>query len=822
MASRHAVINPGAAIAPGRQKPSGSVLDRQISMVKSATATATRSVSVGEILNDIKTGRYRKEINSIRKKYKEILRKTKDPEKAKKAVAALKKKLPAVTGSGTFSRRANEALIKHSGLLWADLDQLGGENGAVRRALKKSPHVSAGFSSPTGNGIKIIVPIHADVDRHGDSFRAVKQYVHEATGIWIDEKCQDVGRICFISDDANLWIREDAIVVDPLPPEPKPERPTQTASNAADLPLRERIATELLGELKWSPGKNGYFCRCPGIASHTNGNGPKDTIVYLDKAPTLACQHESCLKIIEAFNVQLRSRIGKAELITKTENDTIQGQLESELPKIRLPGDNRLLSKFGDECGRILKSCGLYQRGGIAMIVNDERDGLEVITSSMLRTLVERHLVCYRVRKTSGGKWIRFLRTMNADDALGVLNSKQFLSHLPKVDRIATTRLPIMRENNRIELLPNGYDAKSRTLTLSQCEYDETLPLQKAIETIDDLYSEFPFADSGRSKAVAVAAAGGVYGMSLIDRKSLRPVFIIVANAEGAGKTLLAMCAISPTHGETRIDIILNDHTEIEKKLLSALIAARPYILFDNVKGHLNSPPLEAFTTSVRYSGRILGVSKMFDGENLMTVFITGNGCTISPDLRRRSLFEELLMEEERAEERKFRRILDQGTLLELRPQILAALWAFIREWDKAGRPPSSRLHNAFPRWSQIIGGIVEFAGYGCPFEAAEIESGADLAGADMHQLVKLLAESRELIEEPVTFTFNELVECSQKHGFFEWLVGDGGDLKPSQRTKFSRLLNRYDRRLFTEGHFIIEGKGHARTYRCQPLKTSK
>jgi hypothetical protein len=491
----------------------------------------------------------------------------------------------------------------------------------------------------------------------------------------------------------------------------------------------------------------------------------------------------------------------------------IQTRLESDLPKIRLPGDNRLLSSFADECGQILKSCGVYQRGGLAMIVNDDRDGLEVITAAMLRTLVEKHLICYRV-VDEGATTIKFLKTMSADCAQGVLSSKQFLSHLPKVDRIATTRLPIMRANGVIELLPNDYDAQSMTLTLSQCDYYGLLSVKQARTKIDDLFAEFPFADSGRSKAVAVAAMVGLYASCLIDRKTLRPVFFYLANAEGAGKTLLAQCAITPTHGEAKIDSELDDRTETKKELIAALIEARPYILFDNVKGHLNSSVLEGFTTATRFSGRILGVSKMFDAENNMTVLITGNGCTVTPDMRRRSLFSELLMEAERAEERIFKRELDQKVLLDLRPQILGALWTFVREWDKAGRPRPTRVHNAFPEWSRVIGGIVEFAKYSCPFETAEIEDAADLDGAHMHELAKLLGECK-----PEGLAFDDLVSLSREHGLFERIVGtDDVPLKPAERSKLGKLLRRYSRRIFDEGRFIIDGKGRARKYYVTPI----
>jgi hypothetical protein len=67
----------------------------------------------------------------------------------------------------------------------------------------------------------------------------------------------------------------------------------------------------------------------------------------------------------------------------------ITARLNSDLPKVQLPGDGRLLSAFATDCAKILKNCGIYQRGGLAFTVNQRQDGLEVITAPMLRTLAE-------------------------------------------------------------------------------------------------------------------------------------------------------------------------------------------------------------------------------------------------------------------------------------------------------------------------------------------------------------------------------------------------------------------------------------------------
>ena len=101
---------------------------------------------------------------------------------------------------------------------------------------------------------------------------------------------------------------------------------------------------------------------------------------------------------------------------------------------MQLPGDNRLLSAFAVDCAKVLKDCGVYQRGGVAFIVNQHRDGLEVITPALLRTLAEKYLVCFR-NKPSQDTVISLERTMTSEDAQGVLSAQQFLSLLPKVGR---------------------------------------------------------------------------------------------------------------------------------------------------------------------------------------------------------------------------------------------------------------------------------------------------------------------------------------------------------------------------------------------------
>lgn len=491
--------------------------------------------------------------------------------------------------------------------------------------------------------------------------------------------------------------------------------------------------------------------------------------------------------------------------------------LADDRPKIQLPGNDRLLSDFATELAEILKDKALlYQRGGLAVTVNQQK--IEVVSSQLLRTLVEKHVVCYRLSISAKGNEVNFDRTMTESDASGVLESRQFIEPLPQIDKIATARLPVIRADGKLELLPKGYDAESKTLTIDPCEFDESVSLAQAKKVIDDLYGEFVFAkDGGRSKAVAIAAMVGQFADGLIARGAPRPVFSYLANAEGAGKTFCAKCALSPTHGAVPINVGIKNDEEVEKRLLTAVIEGRGFILFDNCKGRIDSPALEAFVSASQFRGRILGISKSFEGPNDTSIVMTGNGCTFSPDLRRRSLVIQLVMREEFAEDRKFKRMMDDAELLKRRPMILAALWALVKAWDAAGRPKPSREHSSFPRWAEIVGGVVEHAGYGCPLQRAEIEGMVDTDSSDMRRLVETLWEDQE--QAIKGYTFDAVVDTCGKIGAFEGLMNEvdqTGQLKPGARTTFGYVLKRYHERIFGEESltFIIAGQGHARRFK--------
>ena len=78
--------------------------------------------------------------------------------------------------------------------------------------------------------------------------------------------------------------------------------PTTTPLSVAE------IAEQQLGEITWVSSTQG-FCECPGKDRHTNQDGRKDCVVYLDRIPSLHCVHSSCAPAIVEANRMLRIAI---------------------------------------------------------------------------------------------------------------------------------------------------------------------------------------------------------------------------------------------------------------------------------------------------------------------------------------------------------------------------------------------------------------------------------------------------------------------------------------------------------------------------------
>ncbi|MCU7551957.1 hypothetical protein OCK74_22750 [Chitinophagaceae bacterium LB-8] len=153
-------------------------------------------VSLVEVYEKIKGISYQKCTNALRMIQDE-----------KEARAYKAKQFDYVTFSGTFVKRENSALVQHSGLFAVDFDHLEDVEGLKQRLLA-DPYFETEllFVSPSGHGLKWVIPIDITKATHQQYAVGISNYLLHTYGQKMDASGKDVARACFLPCDPHVYI----------------------------------------------------------------------------------------------------------------------------------------------------------------------------------------------------------------------------------------------------------------------------------------------------------------------------------------------------------------------------------------------------------------------------------------------------------------------------------------------------------------------------------------------------------------------------------------------------------------------------------------
>lgn len=112
-----------------------------------------------------------------------------------------------VTFSGIFTQRNDNSLVRHSGLITIDFDNLP-DLPALKERLLNDEYFETEllFRSPSGNGLKWIIPIDLEKATHREYFESISNYILQTYGLPIDPSGKDISRACFLPHDAGVYI----------------------------------------------------------------------------------------------------------------------------------------------------------------------------------------------------------------------------------------------------------------------------------------------------------------------------------------------------------------------------------------------------------------------------------------------------------------------------------------------------------------------------------------------------------------------------------------------------------------------------------------
>lgn len=170
--------------------------------------------------------------------------------------------------SGTFNKKNKDGLIKHSGLICLDFDNVPNRE-KLREKLLADPNITTIllFVSPSGNGLKWVVPIDLNVASHQEHFTALENYISTQYNFQIDKSGKDVARPCFLPFDPECYYN-------PFP-EPK------SFNVIKWIPAKEKIKNSVVPEI------------------------PKNYNKTESKQPTI----EDIIKEIEIYQIDLTSNL---------------------------------------------------------------------------------------------------------------------------------------------------------------------------------------------------------------------------------------------------------------------------------------------------------------------------------------------------------------------------------------------------------------------------------------------------------------------------------------------------------------------------------
>ncbi|MEZ4963422.1 MAG: DUF3987 domain-containing protein [Saprospiraceae bacterium] len=212
----------------------------------------------------------------------------------------LKKQLPAFTVSGYFNGgRTLEHLVEYTHFIVLDFDKLEPTQLEKLKSESRQDRFSmAGFTSPSGNGYKIVVQVDSDQQYHSDAFQQVSKYYTEllslqlgGAGGGLDRSGKDITRLCFLSHDPDAWFdpnKEVFPVLLPCHPDQKsgpvhtadchPRRgPVHTITNSQQLP---NILTQTQSKTTYTPGNRNNFIYLFASNANRAGISEADTLAF--------------------------------------------------------------------------------------------------------------------------------------------------------------------------------------------------------------------------------------------------------------------------------------------------------------------------------------------------------------------------------------------------------------------------------------------------------------------------------------------------------------------------------------------------------------
>src|SRR6202047_2604680 len=335
---------------------------------------------------------------------------------------------------------------------------------------------------------------------------------------------------------------------------------------------------------------------------------------------------------------------------------------------------------------------------------------------------------------------------MSETCARSLLVSPQFLEHIPRIDRILDVPIPIRTSDGKIIFPESGFNPSLSIYCAPRGPEIKTMPLEEAKIVLDQALEGFCWktddkkneepAKVPQSKVHAIARILTPYARGIMGFSERIPLWYFVGNRPRCGKDYLNGVTQIIYLGHAFEDAPITDnYEETGKRIVSALRAGRRMMHFANCQHHLNDPAFIQSITAPTINARSLGSNDAksdLELANEIDYSISANvGLTYREDVEPRLRKIELEFFEQDANKRTFPNPHLHDWIKENRSRILSAIHSLFQHWISEGAPTGKTLFNSYPRWAEVVGGVMVTCGLGDPCLPHE---GEDLLGGDLKE----------------------------------------------------------------------------------------
>lgn len=329
--------------------------------------------------------------------------------------------------------------------------------------------------------------------------------------------------------------------------------------------------------------------------------------------------------------------------------------------------------------------------------------------------------------------------------------------------------VPIMRKDGTV-LTTRGYDAATGYLLAAEDggppvpECPTAQDVANALAMLADVVGDFHWGRPSH-RSVWLAAVLTPIAREMIGGPV--PVMVFEAAVAGSGKGLAIDCAVRIATGSPcAFESFTTDEPEMKKQLVTWAYSGRRVVVFDEVGARFDGPALRSALTAPVVSGRLLGQSKDWIGENRITWYATGNNIQIGAEMYRRVLHARLVSPVENPETRTGFKYPNLRAHVDEHGDILrACALTVLRAFVVAGRPPHGgpRL-GSFEAWDDIVRSAIIWAGWEDPAEGSTALRATDERLPRMRRLVELWVQLLEELNKEAC-TAKQAVDYACKGG---------------------------------------------------------